>query len=73
VFLNTRISKRAIPEVPRSRDIRRCVKIRYFLEFQGGAQILHPEQRVLSHWLSVLNAHDPDVLLIDLILLVMLY
>lgn len=36
-----------------------------FSGFQGGAQILHPEQRVLSHWLSVLNAHDPDVLLID--------
>ncbi|GAK55277.1 type IV pilus assembly protein PilB [Candidatus Vecturithrix granuli] len=33
--------------------------------FQRVTQILQPEQCVLSNWLSGLNAHDPDVLLID--------
>lgn len=32
---------------------------------QRIAQILQPEQCALSSWLSDLNAHDPDVLLID--------
>lgn len=33
--------------------------------FQSIAQVLQPEQCALSNWLSGLNAHDPDVLLID--------